>query len=147
MPKPSNLLTNFDENPFHRYLGLTLAEQRADFARIRLTLNSTTPTGIGGSVNGGVISTMVDMAAVPAVFTNLREGSVPAGTADLQVTYLRQAHGKWLDALATVIKRGRQLCTIEVEIRNDKGELCAKGRVLYALRSSNQIPASHNSLS
>ncbi len=136
MSVDKNFFANFDDNPFHQYLGLTLVEHQNDYARIRLGIKDTTPTGIGGSVNGGVISTMVDMAAVPAVFTNLREGSQPAGTADLQVTYLRQAHGKWIDAEASVIKRGRQLCTVEVEIKSDTGVLCAKGRVLYALRSA-----------
>ncbi len=136
MPAVNNFFANFDDNPFHQYLGLTLVDTREDFARLRLAIKDTTPTGIGGSVNGGVISTMVDMAAVPAVFSNLREGSEPAGTADLQVTYLRQAHGEWIDAEARVIKRGRQLCTIEVEIKSDTGIVCAKGRVLYALRAS-----------
>jgi acyl-coenzyme A thioesterase PaaI-like protein len=51
------------------------------------------------------------------------------------VTYLRQAHGEWVDAEAIVIKRGRQLCTVEVSIVNDEGLLCARGRVLYAMRS------------
>ncbi|MBL6690404.1 MAG: PaaI family thioesterase [Pseudomonadales bacterium] len=64
-----------------------------------------------------------------------REGTQPAGTADLQITYLRQAHGKWIDAEANVIKRGRQLCTIHVDIMSEDGTLCANGRVLYALRS------------
>ena len=82
-----------------------------------------------------VIATMVDMAALPAVFAGMKAGSQPAGTADLQVTYLRQAHGDWIDAHATVIKRGRALCTVEVSIVNDQGELCARGRVLYALRT------------
>lgn len=126
---------DFDADPFHQYLGLTLEETKPDYARIRLNIHEGTPSGIGGSVNGGVLSTMIDMAAVPAVFTNIREGSEPAGTADLQITYLRQAHGQWLDAIATVIKRGRQLCTIHVDIENDEGTLCATGRVLYALRS------------
>ncbi|MEX0942933.1 MAG: PaaI family thioesterase [Pseudomonadales bacterium] len=134
--EPKNLLTRFDDNPFHRFLGLTLAETRPDYARLRLTRTSSTPTGIGGSVNGGVLATMIDMAAVPAVFTNLREGSEPAGTADLQITYLRQAKGEWIDAEARVIKRGRQLCYVDVVIKNDAGELCATGHVLYALRSS-----------
>ena len=126
---------DFDDNPFHRYLGLSLVETGVDHARLRLTLTEATPTGIGGSVNGGVIATMIDMAAIPAVFTGMREGSQPAGTADLQVTYLRQSHGRWLDAEATVIKRGRQLCTVEVSVTNDAGELSARGRVLYALRT------------
>lgn len=128
-------LPGFDDNPFHQYLGLTLAETAPDFARLRLLKTDTTPTGIGGSVNGGVIATMIDMAGVSAVFTNLRKDDTPAGTADLQVTYLRQAHGEWVDAIATVIKRGRQLCTVEVSIEDDEGRLCARGRVLYALRA------------
>jgi len=133
-PRP-DFLSSFEDNPFHRYLGLEVLEAKPDFARLRLTITEQTPTGIGGSVNGGVIATMIDLAAIPAVFAGLREGSQPAGTADLQVTYLRQSHGKWIDAEAAVIKRGRQLCTIEVSIVNDSGELCARGRVLYALRA------------
>jgi acyl-coenzyme A thioesterase PaaI-like protein len=70
------------------------------------------------------------------VFAGIKEGTVPAGTADLQVTYLRQSHGKWIDAEAVVIKRGRQLCTVEVSVINDEGVLSARGRVLYALRSA-----------
>lgn len=133
-----SILETFDDNPFHKYLGLKLFEVGDDYACLRLTRTNTTPEGIGGSVNGGVIATMIDMAAIPAVFNGLQEGgSLPAGTADLQVTYLRQTHGQWIDARATVIKRGRQLCTVEVSIINDKEQLCAKGRVLYALRAVN----------
>ena len=125
----------FDEHPFHQYLGLKLIEAEADFVRLRLQKTATTPTGIGGSVNGGVLATMIDMAGVAAVFTKLVEGAQPAGTADLSVTYLRQAQGQWLDAEARVIKRGRQLCTIDVRVINDEQVLCAIGRVLYALKA------------
>jgi acyl-coenzyme A thioesterase PaaI-like protein len=67
----------------------------------------------------------------------VREGDErpAAGTALLQVTYLRQAQGVWIESGAVVIKRGRQLCTVEASVTNDAGELCARGRVLYALRS------------
>ncbi len=135
MSNPADLLTWFNDDPFHQYLGLTLEEHAKDFARVRLTINESTPTGIGGSVNGGVIATMIDMSAVPAVFTAMREDSLPAGTADMSITYLRQSHGRYLDAEATVIKRGRQLCTIEVKVVNDQGELSAIGRVLYGCRA------------
>ena len=127
--------SRFNEDPFHQYMGLKLVAVAPDKAQLRLERTSTTPEGIGGSINGGVLATMVDMAAVAAVFTNLKEASVPAGTADLSITYLRQAQGQWVDAEAQVLKRGRQLCTIEVKIMNDEGTVCAIGRVLYALRS------------
>tara|TARA_B100000989_G_C19398792_1_gene409001 strand:- start:168 stop:590 length:423 start_codon:yes stop_codon:yes gene_type:complete len=128
-------LENFDSNPFHEYLGLKVAEHRDDFARLRLTVGSDTPTGIGGSVNGGVIATMIDMSSIVAVFAGIPDDTTPAGTADLNVTYLRQAHGDWVDALATVVKRGRQLCTIEVRVMTSEEVLCAIGRVLYSVRS------------
>lgn len=128
--------SGFDDVPFHRYLGLTLVERRDDYARLRMTIGDDTPTGIDGAVNGGAVATLVDMAAIPAVFTGLREGTEPGGTADLQVTYLRQAKGRWIEAEATVLKRGRNLCTVEVSVHNETGVLCARGRVLYALRAS-----------
>lgn len=128
-------LKQLDEDPFHQYLGMTVEETQPDYARLRITLNETTPQGVGGSVNGGVLATLLDMAAVSAVFTNMHEGSEAAGTADLQISYLRQAHGKHIDAEARVIKRGRQLCTVQVDIHNDEGQHCATGRVLYAIKS------------
>jgi uncharacterized protein (TIGR00369 family) len=134
-PQDDSYFEHFDDIPFHQYLGLTLAERRDGFARLRLRKTATTPTGIGGSVNGGVIATMIDMATIPAVFTGMLPGVEPAGTADLQVTYLRQAHGDFIDAEATVVKRGRQLCMVEVSVLDDTGRLCARGRVLYALRA------------
>ena len=69
-----DFFANFDSNPFHEYLGLTLEEYRPDYCRLRLTPSERTPTGIGGSVNGGVIATMIDMAVIPAVFAGLEAG-------------------------------------------------------------------------
>ena len=77
---------------------------------------------------------MIDMAAVTAVFASMREDDVPGGTADLQISYLRQAHGDWLEGKANVLKKGRQLATIQVEITNNERTLCASGRVLYAFK-------------
>ena len=130
----SNFFEHFDAMPFHQYLGLKVHTAERDRVTLRLHRNEETPTGIGGSVNGGVLATMVDMAAVAAVFTHIPDGVLPAGTADLQITYLRQASGRYLDALAEVVKRGRQLCTIQVTILNREGVQCCAGRVLYALR-------------
>ena len=130
----STFFEHFDSMPFHQYLGLKVHAAERDRVTLRLHWNEETPTGIGGSVNGGVLATMVDMAAVAAVFTHIPDGVLPAGTADLQITYMRQASGNYLDAVAEVVKRGRQLCTIQVTILNPEGVQCCAGRVLYALR-------------
>ena len=130
----SAFFDHFDAMPFHQYLGLKVQSAEKNRVTLRLHRNEETPTGIGGSVNGGVLATMVDMAAVAAVFTDVPENAMPAGTADLQITYLRQASGDYLDAVAEVVKRGRQLCTIQVAIVNPESVTCCVGRVLYALR-------------
>ena len=125
---------DFNGDPFHQYLGLTIEETEQNFARVKLKIGTNTPSGINNSVHGGVLATMIDMAAVTAVFASMREDDIPGGTADLQISYLRQAHGDWLEAKATVLKKGRQLATIQVEIMNNEGTLCASGRVLYAFK-------------
>ena len=83
----------FDEHPFHQYLGLKLVETAPDFVRLRLEKTATTPAGIGGSVNGGVLATMVDMASIVAIFSKAFPGTEPAGTADLSITYLQEKDG------------------------------------------------------
>ena len=125
----------FDAQPLNRLLGIRLIEQRRDFGRICLTKTAATPQGIGGSVHGGILAAMVDTAMLVAVFSNLHPDSTPAGTADLNITYLRPAHGREIFADATVIKRGRQMAMVEVSISDDQGRLCAKGRTLYAFRT------------
>ena len=125
---------DFNSDPFNQYLGLTLEETRQDFARVKLQIGATTPTGINISVHGGVLATITDMAAVTAVFASMRDDDIPGGTADLQISYLRHAHGNWLEAKANVLKKGKQLATIQVEITNNERTLCALGRVLYAFK-------------
>ena len=127
--------SNFDSQPLNQMLGITLVEQKAGYGRIVLQKNAKTPTGIGGSVHGGILSAMVDIVMLVAVFGEMREGEQPAGTAELNITYLRQAHGDNIYATAHQIKRGRQLAVIDVEITDDDERLCAKARVTYAFRT------------
>lgn len=134
-PHTNDFVQNFNDLPFHKMLGITLVEARPGFGKIVLSKNADTPTGIGGSVHGGVLASMVDIAMLVAMFAEMREGEVPAGTAELSITYLRQAQGQHIYAAAQVIKRGRQLSSIEVDITDDEDRLCARGRTLYAFRA------------
>ncbi len=127
--------TTFDNNPYHKMLGVKVVEQRPGYGKIVLSKDENTPGGIGGSVHGGVLAAMVDIVMLVAIFAEMREGEVPAGTAELSITYLRQTHGDNIYAEANVIKRGRQLSLVEVDITDDEGKLCARGRTLYAFRA------------
>jgi uncharacterized protein (TIGR00369 family) len=126
----------FDADPFHRSLGITVSERKPGYGKICLAKGPTTPGGIGGSVHGGVLAAMVDIVMLVAIFADLKPTEQPAGTADLSISYLRPAHGERISAEARVIKRGRQLAVVEVDITDDDGRLCARGRTLYAFRTS-----------
>jgi acyl-CoA thioesterase len=125
---------SFDDLPLHKMLGIKLVERKPGFGRICLTRTDATPAGIGGSVHGGILATMVDIAMLVAIFSAIRPDQQPAGTADLSISYLRQAHGTHIYADATVVKHGRQLAMVEVSITDDEDRLCARGRTLYAFR-------------
>ena len=83
------------------------------------------------------MAALVDIATIAALFNthpNDLKGYQPAGTADLNITYLRPALSPIIYAEAIVIKRGKMLAMIEVNIKDTNGVLCAKGRTLYAFR-------------
>lgn len=132
----------FADNPLHRAMGLTVEDAGRGFARIVMHTNDLTggqgdgavAGGIGGSVHGGLLSALVDIAALQAVVHSLMPGDRPNGTADLSITYLRPAMGERITAEATVLRKGRQLVVIEVAITDADGRLCSKARVIYALR-------------
>lgn len=127
---------HFAEHPLHRALGVRLEERREDFARISIAPSAVTQGGVAGGLHGGVLAALVDIVMLAALSTGHRPGQVPAGTADLNITYLRPALGARIYAEGTVVKRGRQLAMIEVSILDEEDRLCARGRTLYAFRGS-----------
>ncbi|HSE44214.1 MAG TPA: PaaI family thioesterase [Gemmatimonadales bacterium] len=124
----------FDLFPLHRTLGITAEDVRPGYARIAMKTSSLTLGGVSGSVHGGLLALLVDVAMLEALIPMLQGNEQAAGTADLNITYLRPATGDRVVAEATVLRKGRQLAVSEVAIFNGEGTLCAKGRTIYALR-------------
>ncbi len=124
----------FNSLPLYRQLGLTLDEARPGFARVTLATSPVTLGGIGGSVHGGLLAALVDIAMLEAMFPSFGPGDQPAGTADLNITYLRPALGSKVVAEATVLRKGKTLAVTEVELLDEHGNLCAKGRTIYVIR-------------
>lgn len=139
---PTDRKQRFANSELHRLFGLSLEESRPGYARIAMATNRLTggqgagaeAGGIGGSVHGGLLAFLLDVAVVEAVFAMLEPVDQPAGTADISLTYLRPALGERVVAEAEVLRKGRQIVTVEITIRDAEGRLCSKGRALYALR-------------
>jgi acyl-CoA thioesterase len=128
-------------NSFLDHLGVVLEERRDGYARYRLPVVEEVRGGIAGSVHGGAVCTLIDIAAIGAVASRLQANERMAGTAEINVSFLRPAIGQTVYAEATLLKKGRTLAVCDVSVTNDTGKLVAKGRVGYALRPAALLAA------
>jgi acyl-coenzyme A thioesterase 13 len=85
---------------------------------------------MGGFLHGGAIATMVDDAGTLAIITADRDNR-PGVTTDLNVSYFAPAPGgSTVVAEATVLKIGKTLAFVTVDIRRKAdGVLVAQGRM------------------
>jgi uncharacterized protein (TIGR00369 family) len=121
-------------NPFHSLIGVELVERGSGYARCRLPVVEKIRGGVAGSVHGGVLSALVDIVTLSAIASVVQPGEQMAGTAELNISYLRPAQGDAVIAEARVLKKGRTLAVVDVDLSGGDGRLVAKGRVSYALR-------------
>jgi uncharacterized protein (TIGR00369 family) len=98
---------------------LGVRDQTAEGGRARLTLDATEDhLNDAGTVHGGVLATIVDMAMGHAVRSSTGESDVPA-TSQLTVTYLRPGDPGTLEVSARVSKQGENLTVCEADVEQD----------------------------
>lgn len=112
--------------------GQNVVELRKGYALMRRSVGDESLRP-GGYISGPTQMSIVDSAAYSAIFTEL--GITPmAVTSNLNINFLRPCIGSALVAEARIIKIGKSIAVIEVEVRaegNDK--LSAHAVVNYAL--------------
>lgn len=140
------LLARFrDGNPFHRLLEIEVEDIAPGYVRIRLPASERLRGGVAGSLHGGVLSALADIAALGAMTGLFTTREQPAGTAELSISFLRPALGAYVLVEGRVLKKGRTLAVIDIDITRPDSKPVAKGRVTYALRpaemSGHRLPA------
>jgi len=80
-------------------------------------------------VHGGLLTTLADTAAYVAVLT-LAGVDAAITTTDLNIRFLAPCRSD-VTATARIIKFGRTLCPVSVELKNSDGVLVAVGQVTY----------------
>jgi uncharacterized protein (TIGR00369 family) len=118
--------------PFSSLVGLEIEEVRPDFCRMRLPFRSQLRTA-GPVVHGGAIATLIDTAAVVAVWSNADPKATRGATASMTVHYLAAAQSVDLIAEAQIIRRGRSVVFADVDVFSPADERIAKGLVTYKL--------------
>ncbi len=119
-------------DPFALLLGFQIQEVRPDFCRICLPFRPALRTA-GETVHGGAIATLIDSAGVVAVWSNVTTSPSRGATANLTVNFLAAAQAVDLFAEAKVIRRGRSMVFVDIDVTTVSGQPVAKGLLTYKL--------------
>lgn len=125
-------LARFLENPRHegwRVPGLEAVRVQPGQVVVRVEVTENL-LNFGKTLHGGAAATLVDVVGSIAIITADRDGRFGVST-DLNVTWLAPAHlGEWIQVEACVLKSGRTMSYVAVEIRRESDDvLCVQGRM------------------
>jgi uncharacterized protein (TIGR00369 family) len=120
-------------SPFVGHLGMRLVDVQPGRATLIMPFAEQLIT-IGTTVHGGAIASLIDTATMVAAWSEAEVTSNPRGsTVALTVNYLAAANAEDLQATASVLRRGRSLVYLDIEVRGASGALVAKGLATYKL--------------
>ena len=120
-----------EHSPFAAHLGIELESLGDGEAELRLPFRDELAT-MGDVVHGGAISSLVDTAAAAAAVAAADGDELAGGTTvDLSVSLVGAARGTGIAAHARVIRSGRAISFVEVDVTGEDGKPVAKGLVTY----------------
>ena len=114
---------------YARFLGLQLGELRDGEVKIHLEVRDELKQN-QGVVHGGAIASLIDTAAAFAVLTRI-EVTERVTTTDLTIHYLRPVTAGGMTATARIVRGGRRLFVLSVEVTNDANQLVATAVTTY----------------
>jgi len=123
----------FKAVPFAHFLGITLGSLTRGEATLHLDLRDEMRRN-NGIAHGGVVASLADTAAAFAIMTTL-ETEHTTTTIDLTIHYLRPLLKGQITAQARVLRAGRRIIVISVDIFDE-----AKAIVATALTSFIKLP-------
>lgn len=120
-------------SPYVGHLGIRLTDMQPGVATLTLPFADSLVT-IGNIVHGGAIASLIDTAAMVAAWSDAPASDNLRGTTvGLTVNYLAPAESEELQATARVLRRGRSLVYLDVDVYSASGTFVAKGLVTYKL--------------
>lgn len=120
-------------SPLVGHLGIQVVHLGEGEAILRLPFRDELAT-IGRIVHGGAIATLADTTAMAASWAGAEVPETLQGsTVALSINYLAPADGASLTATARIVRRGRRLVTVQVDVRTDDDLPVATALVTYQL--------------
>jgi acyl-CoA thioesterase len=120
-PDPAFLRRFFRRDTFARQAGIRLVEVRPGYARARLKVTPAHWNGVD-VIQGGAVFTLADLAFAAAC-----NGAGPVALAiNVSISFLRAVARGTLTAEAREVSRTARLSTVEVEVRDERGQQVAR---------------------
>lgn len=121
-------------SPFAVHLGLQVVELDDGRAVLAMPFREELVT-VGRTVHGGALASLVDTTAMAAAWSGAAEpGRLQGSTIGLSVSYLAPADEVDLIAEGTVLRRGRSIAHVQVQVQaRPDGRPVAQALVSYKL--------------
>lgn len=129
--KIAERIKNFENLPYHKFIGLQYVDAGEGFAEMMLTVKNETMNA-NGVLHGGMYYTLCDLTASAALETNLPAGHFYV-THDINVAIFSSVSSGTVKARAEVLKSGKRMAFVETRVYNEKGEMLAVGRLTKTL--------------
>lgn len=127
---------------FEKYLGVDFLKYADGQCEISLKVEDH-HLNIGGSVHGGIINALCDIALSGAVTCNFINKAETVVTMQMNVNFLRPGFsGETIFAFAEVIKKGRTIYYVEGGIRNEKTNYSQEQAATGLLKAPNKNESS-----
>ena len=115
--------------PYAQLLGISFEDAAWGAATLTMTARPELER-FGGIMHGGALASLADTASAFAVLSTLAAAEQTV-TVDLTLHYLRPVNGGKLTARARVVRCGRRLATVSVEIFDESGALVVTALTTY----------------
>ena len=118
--------TFLDDSPYAQRLGVEIESLDGESARMRLPFKAEN-SNPGDVLHGGVAASMINMGALAVAEVSLGEDARRIHTASIQITYLAAAIAEPIIADTRLLRRGKEICFLEVNITSGSGKPISRG--------------------
>ncbi len=130
------------ERPLFALFGLEPEAIGEGYARIGVERERVPLRGVRDSLNGGVVASLGEAAALLCLATALAPDEAAGPTHEISVSYLTSARGERTTAEARLLRRGRRVAVADAEVRDaSDGALNAKIRVTLGIARGGEASA------
>lgn len=123
------VMRSFADVPYARLLGIEVVRMERGLAVLSLTVRDELRQ-INGIIHGGATASLIDTASAFAILTVL-EPNQTTTTVDLTVHYLRPLVNGLARAEARVLRAGRRVIVVAVDVTDEAQNLAATALTTY----------------